>query len=288
MNPQPHGPSRPLRVASAQARSAAGDIDANTATAAAMVRAAGNQGARVVVFPEKFLTGYEPELIRADPLKYAVQADGDARLSPLSAACRDTGVVAVVGTAVHERDDLFVSALVIDSDGSWVARYDKQLLFPSEHGIYRPGSSGASLEVDGWRLGLGVCYDSGFPEHARAAAFDGCHAYLVGALFSVGNGYHESRMWFPARSFDNTMYTLLANHVGTTGGWQACGSSAVWDPTGRLIAEAGPTDPELVVVDFDPEHLRQARETHTMLADFTDPAAKPRTRFEARTRSGTR
>ncbi|MEU9791733.1 carbon-nitrogen hydrolase family protein [Streptomyces sparsogenes] len=88
----------------------------------------------------------------------------------------------------------------------------------------------------------------------------------------MGNGHHESRMWFPARAFDNTMYTLLANHVGTTGGWHTCGSSAVWDPTGRLVAEAGPTGRELLVADLDPEHLRRAREAHTMLADLAGPA----------------
>ncbi|MER6138957.1 carbon-nitrogen hydrolase family protein [Streptomyces sparsogenes] len=269
-------PSHPLRVAAAQACPAPGDVVANAATAAAMVREAAEAGARVVVFPEKFLTGYEPELIRADPERCAVQAGGDERLGPLLAACRDTGVVAVVGAAVHDAGELYVSALVIDAlspePGGWTARYDKQMLFRSERDVYRPGSAGRSIEVDGWRLGLGICYDSGFPEHARAAALDGCHAYLVGALFSVGNGHHESRMWFPARAFDNTMYTVLANHVGTTGGWHTCGSSAVWDPTGRLVAEAGPTERELLVADLDPGHLRRAREAHTMLADLAGPA----------------
>lgn len=122
-------PSRALRVAAAQDRARAGDVAANAATVATRVREAARAGARVVVFPEKFLSGYEPELIRADPRN----------------------------CAVHD-----------------------------------------------WRLGLGlgICYDSGFPEHARAAALDGCHAYLVGALFGVGNGHHESRTWFPARALE--------------------------------------------------------------------------------------
>jgi 5-aminopentanamidase len=169
-------PSRPLRVAAAQACPAPGDVVANAATAAVTVREAAEAGARVVVFPEKFLTGYEPELIRADPVRCAVQVDGDARLAPRREACRDSGTVAIVGTAVHEAGELYVSALVIGTDGDQPARYDKQMLFRSERGIYRPGRDRCSIEVDGWRLGLGICYDSGFPEHARAAALDGCHA----------------------------------------------------------------------------------------------------------------
>ena len=49
-----------------------------------------------------------------------------------------------------------------------VAGYDKQhLCGPDEHELFIPGERGATLVVDGWRLGLGICYDGCFPEHAR-------------------------------------------------------------------------------------------------------------------------
>ncbi|MEE1754252.1 carbon-nitrogen hydrolase family protein [Streptomyces sp. SP18CS02] len=278
-------PSRVLRVAAAQACPVAGDVDANVSTVAAMVRRAAASGVRVVVFPEKFLSGYEPDLVRAEPERCAVRT-ADGRLAPVREACRETGTVAVVGAAVQDAGELYVSALVIGSDGELVARYDKQTLFATERVLYRQGAAGCTLEVDGWRLGLGICYDSGFPEHARAAALDGCHAYVVGALFGVGNGYHESRMWFPARAFDNTVYTLLANHVGTTGGWRACGGSAVWGPDGLPVAEGGAETTELVVADLDPGRLREVREAHTMLRDLHDTASAPRARYRVGPPSG--
>ncbi|MFD8753171.1 carbon-nitrogen hydrolase family protein [Kitasatospora sp. NPDC059577] len=274
-------PGRPLRIATVQAQAVAGDISANAAQAAELIREAAGAGARLVLFTEKFLSGYEPDLIRADPLKYAVQP-GDPRLAPIADACRGTGTVAVVGAAVQDGADLLISALVIGADGNVVTRYDKQHLFKSERDLYRPGTAGCTLELDGWRLGLGVCYDSGFPEHARAAALDGCHAYLVGALFSTGHGYHESRVWFPARALDNTLYTVLANHIGRTGPWQTCGASAVWGPDGRLIAEASEDRREVVVVDLDPTVLRTTRESETLLADLALATGRPaaeRTRF---------
>ncbi|AYG80684.1 (R)-stereoselective amidase [Streptomyces hundungensis] len=270
-------PEAPLRVAAAQTRSVPGEVEANAAAAARTVRAATARGARVVVFPEKFLSGYEPELIRADPERCAVRPD-DSRLAPIIGACRDSGVTAVVGAAVRDGGGLYVSALVLDATG-FAGRYDKQNLFQQERTLYRPGTAGATLQVGDWRLGLGVCYDSGFPEHARAAALDGCHAYVVGALFGEGNGHHESRIWFPARAFDNTMYAVLANHVGVTGGWRACGASAVWGPDGRPVAEGGPTDEELVLADLLPERLRAAREAEPMLRDLHPMAGRPRTLF---------
>ncbi|MFE2723177.1 carbon-nitrogen hydrolase family protein [Kitasatospora sp. NPDC059327] len=261
-------PDRPLRIAAAQAQAVAGDIPANVATVAELVREAASAGVRLVLFAEKFLSGYEPELIRTDPLKYSVQP-GDPRLAPIADACRESGTAAVVGAAVRDADGgLRISALVFGPDGSLATRYDKQYLFKSERDTYRPGDTDRTLQLDGWRLGLGICYDSGFPEHARAAALDGCHAYLVGALFSVGHGHHESRTWFPARALDNTLYTVLANHIGVTGDWQTCGASAVWSPDGRLLAEAGPDRRELVVVDLDPEVLRATRESESLLADL--------------------
>ncbi|MGW3493773.1 carbon-nitrogen hydrolase family protein [Streptomyces sp. NPDC001020] len=262
-------PSRPLRIAAAQAQAEAGDVKANVATVAAMVHDAARAEARLVVFPEKFLSGYEPDLIQADPHRYAVQP-GDPRLDPIADACRETGTVAVVGAAFHDQGDLYVSALVIDTNGEPVTRYDKQNLFKSERKIYREGAAGCTLQLEDWRLGLGICYDSGFPEHARAAALDGCHAYVVGGLFSIGNGYHESRTWFPARALDNTCYAVLANHIGTTGGWNACGSSAIWGPDGRPLAEAGAEQPELITANLDPQALLTARDSEPMLRDLRD------------------
>lgn len=72
-------PTRPIRIAAAQAQAKSGDIEANAATAAAMIHEAGHAGARLVVFPEKFLNGYEPDLIRSDPQRYAVQRGFTAR-----------------------------------------------------------------------------------------------------------------------------------------------------------------------------------------------------------------
>ncbi len=90
---------------------------------------------------------------------------GDPRLDPVADACRETGTVAVVGAAFHDQGDLYVSALVIDANGSLVTRYDKQHLFRSEREIYRRGEGGCTLQLDGWRLGLGICYRESFAVH---------------------------------------------------------------------------------------------------------------------------
>jgi predicted amidohydrolase len=72
----------PMEIVVAQPRCVSHDVGANAVTHAAVVRAA---GARVVVFPELSLTGYEPDaaLITAE----------DPRLAPIVRAGAETGAI---------------------------------------------------------------------------------------------------------------------------------------------------------------------------------------------------
>jgi predicted amidohydrolase len=262
-------PFATLVVAAGQARCSARDIGANVATAAELVRHAAGEGADLLVLPELFLTGYELEAIAADPETLAVRA-GDARLDPLRRACAESETGAVVGAPVRDEEtgELHISALVLGRDGEPAARYDKQHVDPAERAAgFNPGASGCTVTLDGWRLGLGICWDSSYPEHARAAALDGCHAYLVGAMFDRGRGAHKRATVCPARALDNACYLVLANHCGPSGPHDGCGHSAVWGPDGALLADAGDADPGLATACLDPELLAVARSGDLPLVD---------------------
>lgn len=282
-------PAAPLTVTAAQARCTALDIPANVAAAVTLVRLAADQGSDLVVLPELFLTGYELPGIAADPATRALSPD-DPRLDPLAAACADTRTAAVVGAPVLAAPsegtgtgigigELYISALVLDRDGGLATRYDKQHLTPTERAAgFAPGRNGCTVTLDGWRLGLGICWDSGFPEHARAAALDGCHAYLVGAMFGEGTGAHQRATVFPARALDNTCYVVLANHSSLSGPYRGCGGSAVWGPDGHLLADAETADPGLATVSLDPAVLASVRSAEPVLVDpsLTAPAGPRR------------
>jgi predicted amidohydrolase len=272
-------PITSLRLAAAQAQSVPGDIEANVATVVAMLEAGAGLQLQLLVFPEKFLSGYEPDLIRSDPQRYALGPQ-DARLAPILDACRRTGVAAIVGAATRDDDGVYISSLVVSGKGALLTAYHKQHLFSSERGTFLPGRRGCLLEIADWRLGMAICYDSGFAEHARSAAVAGSHVYVVSALFSIGNGHHESRIWMPARALDNTMFVLMSNHVGSTGGWNACGGSAVWGPYGTLLAEGGQDAAGLIACTLEPEQLAEMRVRETMLADFRGSSVEPQDTFD--------
>ncbi|MER5732690.1 carbon-nitrogen hydrolase family protein [Streptomyces sp. NPDC002138] len=262
-------PAEPLTVAAGQAACVALDVAANAATAAGLVRRAADRGGQLLVLPELFLTGYELPGIAADPAAHAL-GPADSRLDVLAAACAETGTAVVAGAPTRDADtgELRISVLVLGRDGHFAARYDKQHVTPNERAAgFGPGARGCTLSFDGWRLGLGICWDSGYPEHARAAALDGAHAYLVGAMFGRGSGERQLATVFPARAMDNTGYVLLANHCGPSGPYDGCGRSAVWNPDGTLLADAGTATPGLAVARLDPAALARARAEEPVLID---------------------
>lgn len=266
-------PAAPLRVAAVQAEPVPGDVAGNAVMTAELVRRAAVEGAALVVLPELFLSAYHPPTLRADPDGTHLTArDGglvdDPRLDPIRAAAADSGAVVVVGAAVRHADGRRTcSSLVVDRSGTARVGYDKQHLWgPDENDLFVPGDRGATLLVDGWRFGLGICYDGCFPEHGRAAAGDDAHGYLCPSGYLAGS-QHRRDLYYAARALDNTMYVVFANAVGGTDPWRFNGGAAVYDPEGRPLDRAADEGTAVVVATLRPEELARVRSAHSMLAD---------------------
>ena len=220
----------PLTVAAVQPACAAYDVAANAVTHAETVRAA---GARVVVFPELSLTGYELDA-------RAVALD-DAALAPLVAACAATGTLALAGAPVQDQDGrAFIATLGVDGDGVRVA-YRKSWLGDSEAARFAPGDGPTVLEVDGWHLGLGICKDTGAAQHTVGTAALGIDVYLAGLVHRPQElPEQEARAVVIARTC--RAYVVFASFAGPTGDvfTGTAGSSAIWSPDGLAIARTGP------------------------------------------------
>ena len=147
-----------LRVGAAQFNAVAGNITSNAAVHERLIDEAGTLGVEVLVFPELSLPGYASSVLNETPDRCVVDPGG-AELQPIRDACRRNRVVAVVGGALRNARGLGLSALVVDRQGQVCATYDKQHLDGAEQAWFVPGTSGCMIEVDGWRLALGICYD---------------------------------------------------------------------------------------------------------------------------------
>ncbi|GAA1284518.1 carbon-nitrogen hydrolase family protein [Saccharothrix xinjiangensis] len=213
-----------ITIAVAQPRCTAYDVAANAQAHAEVVRAA---GARVVVFPEMSLTGYHFD---------APEVSFDL-LEPLVRACAETGSVALAGGPVAGPS---IGVLEVSGSGARVA-YRKVCLGPLEAVCFEPGPGPAVVEVDGVRLGLAVCRDTGVPRHAADTAALGVDAYVAGVLeHEEDGGVVDQRARRVAG--DHGVWVATASFAGSTGeGFsRAAGGSGIWDPSGEPVATAGP------------------------------------------------
>lgn len=222
-------PRLPLTVVAAQPPCTARDVAANARAHADAVRRA---GARVVVFPELSLTGYELDAPALDP--------ADPRLAPLVEACADAGALALAGAPLPlAGGGRSLGVLAVDGTSARIA-YRKMCLGGAEPGHFTPGTEPAVVAVDGWRLGLAICRDTGVPGHAARTAALGIDAYVAGALDTPEDAaVQEDRARRIGR--DHGVPVVVASFAGPTGGGydRTAGRSGIWAADGTLLARCG-------------------------------------------------
>jgi predicted amidohydrolase len=213
-----------LTVAAAQPRTAPKDIDANAREHARTIREA---NARLVVFPELSLTGYELDAPAVDP--------ADPALRPILEACRATNTVAIAGAPAGGH----IAALRIDGDGAAVV-YRKSFLGGDELTRFTPGPGAAAIELDGWRIGLGICKDTGVQEHIADTAALNVDLYVAGLVHLPEElSEQEARAQRITRACAS--YVAFASFAGPTGGGYdaTAAHSAIYAPDGTKLADAG-------------------------------------------------
>jgi predicted amidohydrolase len=195
--------------------------------------------ARVIVFPELSLTGYE---LDAEPVSPSEQA-----LMSIVEACAEANSVALVGAPVAGTDGrLHIGTLQIGPDGVNVA-YRKCYLGGEEPVRFAPGEGPVAFELDGWRIGLGICKDTGVEQHILATAGLDIDLYAAGLVHLPSElDVQEDRASRIARAC--SAYVAFASFAGPTGGGfdRTAGVSSIWAADGTAITRAGVQPGELV------------------------------------------
>lgn len=219
----------PLRVAVAQPLTRLGDLAGNVAAHVAAVLGASS---RLVVFPELSLTGYAYDAPVVDPRSPA--------LVPLVKACAEADCVALVGAPLRLRLGASgargIGVLAIDADGVRPA-YMKMNLGPKEATRFVAGERAARIEVDGWRVGIGVCKDTGQTDHLARTAALGIDLYVAGHVHAP----QESRMVADRAARIRDRYAVpvaFAQYAGAAGSGYpvTSGNSAIWGLDGQVLA----------------------------------------------------
>ena len=166
-----------MRIALAQAVTWPGDIDRNIKSMAPLVEQARAQGAKLILFSESAITGYDKKLVG---IANAVALD-DTRLNAIADMARSSGVVVVAGTYEKHVDGTYNTAIVFFPDGRRLVQR-KNYIIQWEHEntpVLSAPRRREIFEVDGMRFAILICADSGLKGIHEELAAQGVDCVLA-------------------------------------------------------------------------------------------------------------
>lgn len=246
---QPDGPLLDVRAAVAALDAAAAD--------------AARHGTRLLVCPELTLTGYDI----AEVAEQVAEPAGGPMAAAVADVARRHGLAIVWSWPERDGVSVFISAELVDRDGSVLARHRKAHLYGTDEGAaYSRGTGTPSVaELEGLRVGLLVCYDIEFPEQVRLLALAGvdliaCPTALMAPYDAV------STLLVRARAYENQVAIAYANRCGTENELDYVGLSCLVGPDGEDLVRAG-AGPGVVAGTLTAAGLASARAANTHLTD---------------------
>ncbi|OLS64524.1 carbon-nitrogen hydrolase family protein [Pseudomonas putida] len=255
-----------MRIALYQGSPQPLDIRGNLERLEEQAQFAAVQGAGLLVCPEMYLSGYN--IGREEVLRLAEPADGPAARAVASIA-RGNGIAIVYGYPERGEDErIYNSVQLIDARGNRLANYRKTHLFGElDRAMFSPGGNHFPVvELNGWKVGMLICYDIEFPENARRLACDGAELILVPTANMEPFDF-ICQVTVRSRAHENQCYLVYANYCGAEGEIEYCGHSSIIGPDGSILAMGG-RDKVLLLADIDLQKVANGRASTPYLQDL--------------------
>jgi predicted amidohydrolase len=226
-----------------------GDISENLHFLRKAVGLAKAEGVRLLAFCECALTGYPPEKVESAA---AMDLEAlDRALSELRDLASSSGMYLLTGSVTRWDGRYYNSALLFEPGGGAPQCYDKRALWGWDLDNFAPGSGGGVWEIDGYRLGVRICYEVRFPEYFRELYME--KVDFAAVLFS-----------YVSKTDDADCYELIRSHVRTRASELTCpllsvndispfqtAPTGVYDGDGTPVRELERGCEGLLVYDFE-------------------------------------
>jgi predicted amidohydrolase len=254
-----------MRVAAIQHDIVWCDREANFAHLAPLIAGAAGAGARLVLLTETFSTGFATD--RED----LGEPQGGPSSQFLSEQARLHGVW--VGGSCPEiiagapaDDQRPHNTFVLASPDGTEHRYRKihPFTYGGETKHFRAGDEFVTVDVEGLRVSLFVCYDLRFADEFWQRAHD-TDVYLVPANWPEARRLPWTAL-LQARAIENQAYVIGCNRVGVGNGLPYSGDSRIIDPLGEILAAASQTE-SILFADVTAERVAEVRDRFRFLQD---------------------
>ncbi len=255
-----------LRVAAIQHDIVWNDRAANFDRLAPMVAGAVASGAGLVMLTETFSTGFgfdDPEFVtepEGGPSSRFLADQASLHGVWMGGSCPE---VRADAPADDQRPS---NSFVLAGPDGTQHRYRKvhPFSYAGEERFVRAGTELVTVEVEGFRVSMFVCYDLRFADEFWQLA-DDTDLYLVPANWPEKRREHW-QILLRARAIENQAYVIGVNRVGRGGGLDYAGDSRIIDPSGELLATGGSTE-TVLLADLSTEHVAAVRDQFRFLPD---------------------
>jgi predicted amidohydrolase len=251
-----------MRVAGIQI-SAGPDIKRNIERAVEMAEVAAEKDARIICYPELFLTPWFPKKEDKNLLSLAQDASSET-IKRFSDVSKSSKTVLIIPFFESSNGKYYNSAAVYDS-GKLLGVYRKlhipDLPLYREQFYFSPGDAGLPLfETSQGKIGIQICWDNLFPEGARVLALKGAEVVFAPTAAALNTHNHWERA-ISANAFANNMFIFRVNRVGQEDGITFYGRSFCVDPWGEMVSELAGGKDAIVLADIDRKEREAASET---------------------------
>ncbi len=238
-----------VKIAIGQITCAVGEITANLDKMRAFSGRARDEGAAWIVFPEMSDTGYVMSVVKERAGNW-----NEGAVRALRAIAREMALGIIAGVSERDPEHIYNSQVAIDAQGEIVAKYRKMHLYApapvEEHKVFAAGNEVVSFATGDFRIGLGICYDLRFPELFRKLAIEEkTNVFVLSSAWPSKRPKHLRALAI-ARAIENQSYFVISNRVGRDGDGVFCGGSAVIDPMGEIVAEAGVENDDVIFAEI--------------------------------------
>ncbi|MGQ7847261.1 carbon-nitrogen hydrolase family protein [Granulosicoccus sp. 3-233] len=271
--------SETFTAAVVQAASVCFDLQGSLDKLESLAREAADNGARLAVFPEAFLSGYPSSLdwggqsaaIRedvaaADYERYwrsAIELDEQGHVQ-LSRIARETGLHLVVGVIEREQASLYCTSAMFGADGRFLGKHRKIMPTVAERLVWTQGdgSTLAAVETPLGKLGSVICWENYMPLLRM-------HMYQQGIELYCAPTADDEPGWTATMqhiAMEGRCYVLSANQFTRRGDFPADygnfpsddtdfivshGGSCIVDPFGKVLAGPDHEGETILYADID-------------------------------------
>jgi len=258
-----------MKVAAVQHDVVWEDAVATHRRVAPMITNAAAAGARLVVLTEMYATGFSMAT------EHIVEPfDGpSAQFLVEQASIHDVWVCGSVPELAPDANpgDRPGNVLVLAAPDGTMHRYAKihPFSYAGEDERYHAGDRTVTVDVEGVRVSLFVCYDLRFADVFWDLARD-TDCYVVPANWPEPRRDHW-RALLVARAIENQAYVVGVNRVGEGGGLRYSGDSLLVSPWGELLGDGAGGEERVLLADVDPAVVTSTRERYPFLRDRRVP-----------------